>query len=326
MPVRTKLAKKPAAADDSCSVEKFKLQYLLCCPTAVSLPYPEKGGRRSDLILTCSAWVRASREDNNWLRFSPATVKAGFLSIHETNRQEAPGVWDIKNEQALSWAGQMQKRLQLLIRHCKQAESVMPKWLRDSLDGTGKAIKPKTEPAEAAAAVPLPSSTRQDDEAEQSEKSSEEGETKETEGGEEEQAATDSDMDVGTRSNQIAFDGWVAEYSWEAETGVRRRAEIGEASVDYAKELVKRPHLGGDAPVLAKFADGYVAELKNIVQSEKWPTEFKAAHVAGSSALPKNGKAAKRKKKKRGRLLVARTAGRWWLGALSVAFITRLAS
>ena len=63
-------------------------------------------------------------------------------------------------------------------------------------------------------------------------------------------------------------------------------------TAEYAKECVQRPHLGGDAPVLAVWPDGFRCELDNIVQSEKWPKDY---NKRNSAALPKTGKSSRGK-------------------------------
>ena len=147
MAPKGKVSKKPAAANGG--VEFFIESYLACCSTPLSLPYPDKGGRRADLVGACGSWVRASRHDEEWIHFAPGESRAGFLAIHEANRQDRPDVWDLPNEKAASWAKQMTARLQHLLRHCKQAEGAMPKWLQHALDGTS--ITAKIEPAQAVA-------------------------------------------------------------------------------------------------------------------------------------------------------------------------------
>ena len=148
MAPKGKVCKKPAAA--TTEAENFVESYVGVCTTPLSLPYPDKGGRRADLIPQCGAWVRASRFDEEWTHYAKATSRAGFLAIHECNRQEKPDTWDLTNEKAQSWAKQMTARLQHLLRHCKQAEGAMPKWLKDALDGTSSTAKAeKVEEADA---------------------------------------------------------------------------------------------------------------------------------------------------------------------------------
>ena len=264
MAPKAKVCKKPAAASNG-DVEHFIESYLGCCSTPLSLPYPDKGGRRADLIPNCGEWVRASRDDEGWIHFAKGTMNAGFRAIHEANRQDSPNTWDLTNEKAASWSKQMTSRLQHLLRHCKQAEGAMPKWLQHALDGTSPAAKieaaPEIEADEAAAVASLADVTDADFTAALQE------DVDDAEGGEEEEPV--HDPLVSSEVGQIAFEGWLCEYSWEAENAVRRKEFELNPTAEYAKELVPRPHLGGDAPVLALWPDGYRRELENIVQSEE---------------------------------------------------------
>ena len=164
----------------------------------------------------------------------------------------------------------------------------MPRWLQHAFDGTSCAAK--AEQVEEAEAFLAGKITAADVEAALQEDADS---AADAEGGEEEEPVHDPVVDGDGAA--IAFEGWLCEYSWEAENGVRRREYELNPTAEYAKECVPRPHLGGDAPVLALWPDGYRCELENIVQSEKWPKDYPHAKAKRSAALPKNGESKQKK-------------------------------
>ena len=81
------------------------------------------------------------------------------------------------------------------------------------------------------------------------------------------------------------FEGWTITYSWETSKAVRQKGRTKQ----YSETLVPRLQLSGTSPVLAKWPDGFEAEL-GVSQAEVWPKKFSSKSTKGGPELPKNGK------------------------------------
>ena len=139
-----KLLKRPAASEDAAGVQKkgkteggmitpqrFKELFLILCTSSACLPYPMEGGRRADLALSCGSWIRIQRY-HGISNLPMAVMQPGFRAIHATRVAQDAEFWGVTDAQAMSWAMQMSKRLQLLNRHFAQAEASvnMPNWVK----------------------------------------------------------------------------------------------------------------------------------------------------------------------------------------------------
>ena len=139
------LVKKPAAKKRTSGMRQqldsggFRNKYLGLVKQPTSLPYPQAGGRRADLALECGEWIRTSLVDGEPVAFATNVMKAGFLAIHATKKQElGEKAWGLLDSQASSWADQMANRLRNLLRHVSQAlisKDGPPQWLQIIMAG-----------------------------------------------------------------------------------------------------------------------------------------------------------------------------------------------
>ena len=114
----------------------FRQTFEHCAPKSTSLPYPQDGGRRPDLALQCADWVKAANDLNaGFTGMTVTAMTAGFQSIHDARKTDS--TWSVKDPQCGSWASQMAKRMQNLLRHCSQAASQQPcpGWLQIAVQG-----------------------------------------------------------------------------------------------------------------------------------------------------------------------------------------------
>ena len=124
--------KRPASASEqvlAClDANEFKQDYYEVCRTPYSLPYKEKGGRQPELAIQAAAWARVNKTKKH--KFLKKRVVEGFLAIHASRKGEPQ--WHLADDKAESWAEKMTQRLQLLLRHVKQAEisDPQPPWLK----------------------------------------------------------------------------------------------------------------------------------------------------------------------------------------------------
>ena len=117
---------------------QFRDRFINLVGKPASLPYPEKGGRRSDLALASAPWIRKALDGDVIKTFKRPVMVQGFLAMHASRLAEPDSErkWPLADTQALSWAKQMATRLLNLLRHSSQAQPSNPGWLTLALNPT----------------------------------------------------------------------------------------------------------------------------------------------------------------------------------------------
>ena len=243
------------------SPEAFKSRFMSICTQPSCLPYPEKGGRRPDLAISCKGWVRASFIDGKMQCYNKNVVISGFLAIHATQKNSIPREWKLEDQKAESWAKQMTNRLLHLLRDCSQAALQKPpaQWFRLITSGPVKEELPAA-----------------------SENGSEVGED-----GEEEAAVSASEAEETTKTQLIPkhpIPKYELNYSYEMEQAYRTLYPRGKK--EYTHTWAKPKPCLSEKPVLAAWPDGFQAIIAQRTCGETWPDLFKG-EGASITELPK---------------------------------------
>ena len=275
------------------SPEQFRNIFLRVCKTSTSLPYPASGGRRGDLAIGCSAWIRAART-NGEMPISTTTSRAGFLAIHSTRiTEQGELVWGVTDQQALSWSKTMAKRLSNLCRHYTQAGLQEPPAQWHAM--IKEELKLEHEEEEPAADVPgmakpVSSITATENEAEEGEEeepvasdevdAGADADEVNDEGGDEEMEEEEEEEDEQEAADEESV-AWKVDYSYECKKAYRWNGKVREYTDVYKMPTAEADELDS---VIGVWPEGFEKEVPGLSCGKIFPEKFKAG------GLPRSGK------------------------------------
>ena len=291
-------------------VESFRNRYFGLCKTATSLPYPMDGGRRADLAIQCGQWYLAAKFEGEAAAYKASVMKAGFLAIHASRKMKATRpAWGVLDKEALSWASQMTKRLQNLLRHCSQAalaEAGPPQWLRVIQAGqlkqeaTDEAAETQIDPESQL----VPKQEICDEEAPEDaeeEVAPEESEVEEAPEEAEEEAPEESE-------DEVAPAEWHVDYSHESSKAYRVKATDPQKRKQYTSTFEWVEGCTASDAVVARWEDGFTSKIAKLTCGQQWPQWFSETAAPPTRCLPKIGK------QKKGKTTKGEATDHFWSG------------